>query len=168
VRLFAKLFLLLTLCAAVPLAFTAGAALWRTRALSAQLTAASERAGETGADAGERALFTESRRVHLRVVEVRAAELQEFFEQGRKLVQLQSSFARRALTEAADPAGPPLISDSRMAQLVRDPGRRLCARALTWCTDSPRASRSTPFAGRWSDCPASATTTRSPSARPLG
>ncbi|HEX4048053.1 MAG TPA: HAMP domain-containing protein, partial [Elusimicrobiota bacterium] len=120
-RLFAKLFLLIVLCAAVPLAFTAGAVLWRAGALRAELTSASVRTGEAGADAGEKALFAESRRVHLRVVEVRASELEDFFEGGRRLVQLQSALARRALTEPADPAGPPLWSDARMAQLLRDP-----------------------------------------------
>jgi class 3 adenylate cyclase len=121
VRLFAKLFLLLGLCAAFPLAFAAGATLWRSRALSGRLLAASASTGESSADAGEKALFAESRRVHLHVVEVRAAELQDFFEEGRRLVQLQSALARRALAEAPDPAGPPLWSDARMGEILREP-----------------------------------------------
>jgi adenylate cyclase len=121
VRLFAKLFLLLGLCAAIPLAFAAGATYWRSRALGAKLLAASARTGESSASAGEAALFAESRRVHLHVVEVRAAELQDFFEEGRRLVQLQSALARRALAESPDPAGPPLWSDARMSELLRDP-----------------------------------------------
>ena len=120
-RLFAKLFVLLTLCAAVPLGFTAGAVLWRTSSLRGELTSASARTGEAGGDAGEKALFAESRRVHLHVVEVRAAELQDFFEEGRRLVQRQSLIARRALKDAPDPAGPPLWSDAQMAKLLRDP-----------------------------------------------
>jgi len=121
VLLFAKLFVLLALCAAVPLGFTAGAVLWRTQALRGELTAASARTGEAGGDAGEKALFAESRRVHLHVVEVRAAELQDFFEEGRRLVQMQSLIARRALKDAPDPHGAPLWSDARMAQVMADP-----------------------------------------------
>lgn len=121
VRLFAKLFLLLALCAAVPLGFTAGAVLWRAQALRGELTAASARTGEEGGDAGEKALFAESRRLHQRVVEVRAAELQDFFEEGRRLVQRQSLIAKRALKDAPDPAGAPLWSDAQMAERLRDP-----------------------------------------------
>jgi len=120
VRLFAKLFLLLTLCSAVPLALFGGVALWRTRALRAELLQASARTGKAGADTGERALFAESRRLHRRVVETRAVELEDFFEQGRKLVGLQTAFALRALAEAP-PAGPPLRSDGDMAELRKNP-----------------------------------------------
>ena len=67
-RLFAKLFLLLTLCAALPLAFFGGAALWRTRALQRDLLQASARTGQVSADTGERALFAESRRLHRREI----------------------------------------------------------------------------------------------------
>lgn len=120
-RLFAKLFLLLSLCAAVPLAFFGGTALWRAEALRRELLEASARTGKAGADTGERALFAESRRLHRRVVETRAAELEDFFEQGRKLVGLQTAFAARALTEPPAPSGPPLRSDADMAALRRDP-----------------------------------------------
>lgn len=121
VRLFSKLFLLLTLCAAVPLAFLGGTALWRTRALRQELLEASARTGQAGADTGERALFAESRRLHRRVVAMRADELEDFFEEGRKLVALQTAVALRALAEAPPSAGPPLRSDAYMAELRKDP-----------------------------------------------
>jgi len=121
VRLFAKLFLLLSLCGAVPLAFFGGAALWRSSALRRDLLQASARTGKVSAETGEAALFAESRRLHRRVVEARAAELEDFFEQGRKLVGLQTALASRALAEAPPPGGPPLRSDADMAALRRDP-----------------------------------------------
>ena len=120
-RLFAKLFLLLTVCAGLPLAFLGGAALWRARALQRDLLEASARTGRVTADTGERALFAESRRLHRRVVEMRAAELEDFFEEGRKLVGLQTAFAVRALGEPPPKAGPPLRSDADMAVLRGDP-----------------------------------------------
>ncbi|MBI3298487.1 MAG: HAMP domain-containing protein [Elusimicrobia bacterium] len=120
-RLFAKLFLLLAVCAALPLALLGGAALWRSRSLSAELLDSSARTGESSADAGREALFRESSRFHLEVVERRAAELEEFFEQGRKLVGLQTMLATRALATPLDPGGPPSWSDARMAEQLRDP-----------------------------------------------
>lgn len=120
-RLFAKLFLLLTVCAAAPLAVFGGAALWRSRALRAELLQASARTGQAGAETGEKALFAESRRLHRRVVETRAAELEDFFEQGRKLVALQTALALRALGEPPASNGPPLRSDAYMADLRKDP-----------------------------------------------
>ncbi|MBI2788186.1 MAG: HAMP domain-containing protein [Elusimicrobia bacterium] len=119
-RLFAKLFLLLTLCAAAPLAVFGGAALWRSRELRQQLLESSARTGKVSAETGEAALFAESRRLHRRVVEARAAELEDFFEEGRKLVGLQTAFAARALAEAPPRAGPPLRSDADMAELRKD------------------------------------------------
>jgi len=121
VRLFPKLFLLLTLCAALPLAFFGGTALWRARELRRELLQASALTGKVSADTGERALFAESRRLHRRVVETRAGELEEFFEQGRKLVGMQTAFAIRALKEPPPAAGPPLRSDAYMSELRRDP-----------------------------------------------
>ncbi len=118
-RLFGKLFLLLALSAGVPLAVVATGALWRARALQADLLESSARTGETAASAGEDALFNESRRVHLRVVQVRAAELAGFFDEGRRVVGLQNALARRALSEGAAPGGPPLWSDAQVADLLR-------------------------------------------------
>ncbi len=129
-RLFAKLFLLVTLCAAVPLAFLGGAALWRTRALRNELLQASARTGQVSADTGERALFAESRRLHRRVVSMRADELEDFFEEGRKLVALQTAVALRALAEPPPSAGSPLRSDAYMAELRKDP-KALAAVART-------------------------------------
>jgi adenylate cyclase len=121
VRLFAKLFLLLTLCAAAPLAFFGASALLSSRALRGELLKSSAATGKSSADAGEKALFAESRRLHQRIVEVRAAELQDFFEEGRRLVQLQSAFAARALAEAPSSSGPPLRSNADMIAVRRDP-----------------------------------------------
>lgn len=122
-RLFAKLFLLLSLCAALPLAFFGTAALWRARELRTELLRASARTGEVSADAGEQALFAESRRLHRRVVEARAAELADFFEQGRKLVALEADLAARALGSPPQAGGPPLRTTADMDALRADPAR---------------------------------------------
>ncbi len=120
-RLFAKLFLLLTVCAVFPLVFFGGTALWRTRALENDIIQASAHTGQVSADTGERALFSESRRLHRRVVESRALELEEFFEQGRKLVGLQAVLAVRALTQPPSTGGPPSYSDHEIEELGHDP-----------------------------------------------
>jgi adenylate cyclase len=121
VRLFPKLFLLLALCAAVPLGILGASALYSSRALRDELLRTSAETGKTSAEAGEQALFAESRRLHQRIVEVRAAELQDFFEEGRRLVQLQTIFALRALAEPPAAAGPALRSNAEMEAIRKDP-----------------------------------------------
>lgn len=121
-RLFAKLFLLLGLCAAVPLALLGGATLWRSHQLQSELLGSSADTGRKSADAGEEALFAESKRLHIQVVERRADELENFFEQGRRLVGLQTALAERALSGAAAAGGPPLWSDAEMAENLKRPG----------------------------------------------
>jgi class 3 adenylate cyclase len=119
-RLFPKLLLLIGLGAALPLGFYGVTAWLRTRALGDELLRTSAETKQTIAQAGEDALFAESRRLHHRVVEVRAAELEAFFEDGRRLVQLQSSLAGRALADSVPAAGPPLRSDVDMAALRKN------------------------------------------------
>lgn len=120
-RLFAKLFLLLGLCAALPLSFFGAAALWRTRELRRELLSASARTGEISADTGEAALFAESRRLHKRIVENRSRELEEFFEQGRKLVAFEVRLAERWLgKERAALDGPPLITPAEIDAMRPD------------------------------------------------
>ena len=120
-RLFAKLLLLAGVCAAVPLALLGGAGLWRSRRLAADLTGSAQKTGEVTGTAGLEALFRESSRFHLEVVERRAHELETFFEHGRKMVGLQTALVDRALRVAPEPGGPPLYSDGRMAELMKDP-----------------------------------------------
>lgn len=117
VRLFAKLLLLAGVCAAVPLALLGGAGLWRSQRLASELAGSTERTGAESAAAGLEALFSESSRYHLEVVERRGAELEEFFEQGRKLVGLQTRLVERALATPPEAGGPPLKSDAEMAVL---------------------------------------------------
>ncbi|MDE2291989.1 MAG: HAMP domain-containing protein, partial [Elusimicrobia bacterium] len=123
-RLFPKLLLLLGVCSGLPLAILGGAAVWRSRALRSELLGSSARTGEAGAAAGQKALFEESRRLHEHVVARRAAELEDFFEQGRKVVGFAAAQAGRSLTEPADPLGPPTWSDDQMAAKMRDPDFR--------------------------------------------
>lgn len=120
-RLFAKLFLLLTVCAGVPLALLGTTALRRTGALRDDLLKESSRTGEVSAETGEKALFAESRRLHKRIVENRARELEEFFEQGRKLVAFEAQLATRWLGKdhpAVD--GPPLITPAEIEEMKKD------------------------------------------------
>lgn len=120
-KLSAKLFLITGLCAAVPLAFFGGIALWRVRDLRRDLLRASAQTGQVSADSGERALFAESRRLMRRIVESRAAELEGFFEEGRKIVALEAALATRWLgKEKGNPNGPPLRSDQEMDELRKD------------------------------------------------
>ncbi len=130
-RLFAKLFLLLALCAGVPLALFGAAALWRSDALRGELLQASSKTGEVSAETGEKALFAESRRLHRRIVENRARELEEFFEHGRKLVALQSVITKRALAQTPAPGAPPLRTTADMDALRADPKRFEAVVAVT-------------------------------------
>ncbi|TPW19848.1 MAG: sigma-B regulation protein RsbU (phosphoserine phosphatase), partial [Elusimicrobia bacterium] len=120
-RLFAKLLLLAGVCAAVPLVLLGGAGYWRSQKLALELAGSTERTGAVTGTAGLEALFRESSRFHLEVVERRAQELEEFFEQGRKMVGLQTALVDRALRTPAEAGGPPLHSDGKMAELVKDP-----------------------------------------------
>ena len=120
-KLFSKFFLLTALCAALPLVLLGGAALWRLDSLHGELQGTSDLTGRRSADAGEQALFRESRRLHVQVVERRASELEGFYEEGRRLVALQTALAKRYLTgSSANPADTPLWSDARMAELLTD------------------------------------------------
>lgn len=122
-RLFHKLLLLLSLCAAVPVLVLGTAGVWRTRALGRSLLAKAAATGDRGAATGRRALFEESRRLHTQVVERRARELQNFFGRGRKLVALQTALAARALS-SPEPAEPrALYSDAEMAKVREDASR---------------------------------------------
>lgn len=120
-RLFAKLFLLLTSCAAVPLALLGTTALRRTGALRDQLLLASSRTGESSAETGEKALFAESRRLHKRIVENRARELEEFFEEGRKLVAFEAQLCTRWLgKDHPSLDGPPIITPAEIDAMRAD------------------------------------------------
>lgn len=105
----------------MPLALLGGAAFWRSQRLAADLTGSAEKTGAVTGAAGLEALFRESSRFHLEVVERRAQELETFFEQGRKLVGLQTSLIDRALKQAPEAGGPPLYSDAKIAELIKDP-----------------------------------------------
>lgn len=118
-RLFAKLLLLLGVCAGLPLAFLGAAALWRSHAIGQALIDSNAAVGRQAADAGQRALFDESRRLHRDVVERRAAELADFFEQGRRLVVTQTELALRFLEETPPPDGPALWSDAEAQARLR-------------------------------------------------
>ncbi|MBI5595451.1 MAG: HAMP domain-containing protein [Elusimicrobia bacterium] len=120
-RLFAKLFLLLGLCAGVPLAILGGAAMWRSEVLRGVLLDSSARTGESSAAAGEQALYAEARRLHRSVVERRASEMSEFFEADRRLVELTATLARSALAGGPEAASPPQWSDAKMAELRKGP-----------------------------------------------
>lgn len=120
-KLFPKFFLVASLCAVLPLMLLGGAALWRLDALRTELLGASVQTSRSTADAGEQALFRESSRLHVQVVERRGEELAEFYEQVRRLVGLQTALARRYLSWPAAGTGTPLWSDTRMAELLADP-----------------------------------------------
>jgi adenylate cyclase len=119
-RLFHKLLLLLSVCAAVPVLVLGTAGLWRSHELGRSLLDEAVSTGEASVETGRRALFDESRKLHIQVVERRARELEDFFERGRELVAMQSVVAKRALTGKAPSEAPPLHSDAEMAALRKD------------------------------------------------
>ena len=121
-RLFAKLFLLLTLCAGIPLALLGGTAMWRLSVLRGVLLDSSARTGESSAVAGEQATFGEALRLHRAVVERRASEMSEFFEQDRRFVELTAANARAALRDGPSAASAAQWSDAKMAELRKSPG----------------------------------------------
>lgn len=119
-KLFQKLLLLLCLCAAAPLLILGTASLWRSHRLGAELLDEGVKTGRESAATGRKALFDESRRLHVQVIERRARELQDFFESGRRLVGMQTALARRALTSPRPENAPPSRSDEEMAPLRED------------------------------------------------
>ncbi|TBR20510.1 hypothetical protein EPO15_13020, partial [bacterium] len=120
-RLFAKLFLLLGLCAGVPLAILGGTAMWRSNVLRGVLLESSQRTGESSAVAGEKAIFAESRRLHQAVVARRASEMSEFFEADRRMVELEMTMAASALKSGPEAGTPPQWSDAQLAELRKGP-----------------------------------------------
>ncbi len=95
--------------------------MWRLSVLRGVLLESSARTGESSAVAGEQATFTEALRLHRAVVERRASEMSEFFEQDRRFVELTGANAVSALRDGPSPASAPQWSDAKMAELRKAP-----------------------------------------------
>jgi class 3 adenylate cyclase len=120
VKIFAKLFLLLLGLSAVPLAIVGGVVFWRSGALRTELLFENAKTGSRTANASQRALYGQARLSRLQFVQSKAAALEDFFEEGRRAVQLQSTLVRSYLADSSGEPAPPLRSSAEMARLLQD------------------------------------------------
>lgn len=116
-----KLFLLLAVASAVPVAAVGAAMIWNSAAGQRELLRAIGDTWSRTTTTGREALFEQARARHLQLVEDKAAALERKLEILRQAVQLQAALVRQSLADEPWADLPPLYTAAQVAEMRKDP-----------------------------------------------
>jgi len=119
-KIFSKLFLLLAVLSALPLAIAAVVLMRQSGSLQHELMAKSTETGERTSRQSETALERQASKSHRQVVAEKAEQIRGFFENIRRAVLLESTLIVHGLATQAPPEGPPLYPAEEIYQRLQN------------------------------------------------
>ncbi len=125
--IFKKLFLLLALISALPLALTCVVLLRSTGELQSRLLAKNHETAERGSRTSQQVLSEQARAGYLQIVRDKSARLEAFFSDIRRALALESELAAQQLRTPVSGAAPPLYPANEVARRVQEDGEFLRA-----------------------------------------
>ncbi|HTL52018.1 MAG TPA: adenylate/guanylate cyclase domain-containing protein [Planctomycetota bacterium] len=120
-KIFPKLFLILACIAAVPLIITALVLKGESSHLSTQLRAKNQEVGRATSETSQRALEDQARMTHQQIVQEKVSQLNLFFGNLRRAVELESTLSQSYLELDAPNRALPLYEGNAIADWIADP-----------------------------------------------
>src|SRR5262249_24774499 len=105
---------------AVPLTIVGVVASGSSASLRKRLLATNTESGERTTHAGERAIYEQARQSYQNLAEWKADQLEDFFEDGRRAVQLQTALVRQSLKSPPAPGSAPAYSGPDFGEKMTD------------------------------------------------